>query len=256
VESSYVSGPAVPSFDSRITKLVEDTADPFGGGGKRLDVGVENDQGEVYRMVRCWGMGEYMMFTQGMLQLGFKDTLRDVLSHGGFDSRFAVTPEVLVASQAPPQSSDEQSPLDEIDAATASLAALPETERIAVIKSRLGQGVFRQQLVEYWRGCSVTGAKFLPMLRASHIKPWRVATNAERLDTYNGLLLSPALDAAFDCGHISFDDNGRIAISRTLAGISAYDFHISPKMRINPRMIRTEHKAYLAYHREQIFDHG
>ena len=35
-------------------------------------------------------------------------------------------------------------------------------------------------------------------LRASHIKPWRDATNAERLNGSNGLLLSPPIDHLFD----------------------------------------------------------
>jgi 5-methylcytosine-specific restriction protein A len=51
------------------------------------------------------------------------------------------------------------------------------------------------------------------LLKASHIKPWRDSDNAERLDIYNGLLLIPNLDSAFDKGYISFDDGGKIIIS-------------------------------------------
>ena len=68
---------------------------------------------------------------------------------------------------------------------------LEETTRDAVVKSRLGQGVFRAKLVEIWDGCSVTGCKTIEVLRASHIKPWRSSSNSERLDPYNGLLLLP-----------------------------------------------------------------
>ena len=253
MEHIYVSGIPAPFFDSRISKLIEDSASGFGGGGKPIDVAIENEQGHVYRKVRCWGMGEHIRFTQGMLQLGFKDTLADVPSQGGFDSRFAVTPEVLAVHLAPAHPSEPATALEEIESASASLADLPETERSALIKSRLGQGVFRQQLVELWEGCSVTGAAFRPMLRASHIKPWCFATNAERLDVYNGLLLSPVLDAAFDGGFITFDHAGRIVIGPQLAGNSAYEFHISLKMRINPKKFRPEHERYLAYHREHIF---
>jgi hypothetical protein len=41
-------------------------------------------------------------------------------------------------------------------------------------------------------------------LKASHIKPWRDATDAERLDGSNGLLLSPHIDHLFDEGYITF----------------------------------------------------
>ncbi len=60
------------------------------------------------------------------------------------------------------------------------LVVLPETERESVIKARIGQGVFRKQLLEMWDGCAVTGVKLPDLLRASHIKPWRYSTNAER----------------------------------------------------------------------------
>jgi hypothetical protein len=254
VENVYVTDKAVPSYDALVSDLIAATEDQYGGGGKPMDVGVENEQGEVYRKVRCWGLGEYVRFTQGMLGLGFKDTLANVLSQGGLDSRFAATDKVLRASAvplAPPPA--ESTPLEEIEAASDSLADLPETERDAVVKSRLGQGIFRQQLVEYWRGCAVTGASFIQLLRASHIKPWRVATNAERLDRFNGLLLTPTLDAAFDGGLVTFERNGKIVIAPKLSGSAAYELHISPKMRIDPKKLIAEHEPYLSYHREHIF---
>ena len=52
------------------------------------------------------------------------------------------------------------------------------------------------------------------MLKASHIKPWNISDDYERLDEYNGLLLTPNLDAAFDSGLISFDKDGVILISK------------------------------------------
>lgn len=253
MENEYVTGKAIPIYDPLVSRLIAAANDPFGGGGKPMDTVVENEQGEVYRRVRCWGMGEYIRFAQGMRDLGFNDTLADVLlTQGGLDSRFVATAELLKSS-AEPASPLETTPLEEIEAATESLANLPETERSAVVKSRLGQGIFRQQLVEYWQGCAVTGAKLIQILRASHIKPWRAATNAERLDRFNGLLLSPTLDAAFDCGLVTFDKNGKIEIAPDLSGQSAYELHISPKMRIDPRRLRSEHEPYLAYHREHVF---
>jgi len=43
------------------------------------------------------------------------------------------------------------------------------------------------------------------------------ATDAERLDGYNGLLLAPHLDAAFDLGFITVAPGGAVVVSGALA---------------------------------------
>ncbi len=89
-------------------------------------------------------------------------------------------------------------------------AAATEVERLVV--QRVGQDVFRAALMDYWGSrCAITGCAEPLLLRASHIKPWaQCATDAERLDVYNGLLLAAHLDAAFDAGLIDFDDAGQL----------------------------------------------
>jgi putative restriction endonuclease len=88
-----------------------------------------------------------------------------------------------------------------------------EAERLVV--QRIGQNIFRDAVMIYWGGqCAVTGVRDPRLLRASHIKPWAVCeTDAERLDVYNGLLLSAHLDAAFDAGLISFTNRGGVLFS-------------------------------------------
>jgi putative restriction endonuclease len=139
----------------------------------------------------------------------------------------------------------------EIEQCKDSYETLQETTREAVIQSRIGQGQFRTSLVEYWHGCSVTGCQQINLLRASHIKPWRSSSNAERLDMYNGLLLLPNLDACFDAGLISFDNEGKIVISSRL------DEDVLPYLGINSnlKLLRVEqkHRDFLSYHRENIF---
>ena len=44
-------------------------------------------------------------------------------------------------------------------------------------------------------------------LNARHIKPWRDASDAERLDGANGLLLAPHIDHLFDEGCITFSSS-------------------------------------------------
>ncbi|MBN1349057.1 HNH endonuclease [candidate division KSB1 bacterium] len=129
---------------------------------------------------------------------------------------------------------------------------LSETEREAIVQSRIGQGKFRADLISYWNGCAVTGCQRIELLRASHIKPWRDSTNEERLDVYNGLLLIPNLDVAFDNGMISFSNDGNIIISAPLSEGDKLKLAIYPDMqlvRINER-----HHKYLEYHRNNVFN--
>ena len=90
------------------------------------------------------------------------------------------------------------------------------TEKDSIVKSRIGQGIFRKGLIEYWHGCAISQCPLTWMLIASHIKPWRDADNQERLDAYNGLLLLPNYDKLFDLGYISFNSKGKIMYSRLL----------------------------------------
>lgn len=106
------------------------------------------------------------------------------------------------------------------------------TEREAIVLARVGQGPFRQSLIERWGGCSVTGCGEIAVLRASHIKPWCDSTNEERLDMNNGLLLVPNLDVLFDRGLISFSDTGHILIGDQLSVNSRSILGVDSEMRL------------------------
>jgi len=122
------------------------------------------------------------------------------------------------------------------------------TEQENLVKCRIGQGSFREKLVEYWNGCSVTQFKQIEILVASHIKPWKDSNDKERLDYFNGLLLIPNLDKVFDKGYISFNDNGSILISKELTNYEILG--IKKTMRIN---LENKHIKYLKFHRNNIF---
>ena len=122
------------------------------------------------------------------------------------------------------------------------------TDKKRLITARLGQGDYRKDLLYIWGKCSVTSCATKELLIASHIKPWRVSDNQERLDPFNGLLLIATVDKAFDSGLISFNDDGSILISplfndHELAGISL-------DMKIEPR---EGNLPYLAHHRKNVF---
>jgi predicted restriction endonuclease len=128
---------------------------------------------------------------------------------------------------------------------------LDKTERESIVKSRIGQGRFRESLINYWSSCAVTGCKEQKVLRASHIKPWSESTNEERLSLYNGLLLSPSLDLCFDLGFISFSNSGEIIISDQLSSDDIDSLGIEKGMKLS--MLETNHEIFLEYHRENIF---
>jgi hypothetical protein len=128
---------------------------------------------------------------------------------------------------------------------------IESTEREAIVRARVGQGVYRHALLKHWQGCAVSGVALASMLRASHIKPWRDATHLERLDPFNGLLLTPNLDQAFDQGLITFTDEGDVVIAQALTTELQLALGINPKCRL--RRLHDRHLNYLAWHREHVF---
>ena len=122
----------------------------------------------------------------------------------------------------------------------------------ALIEARIGQGRFRADLEREWNGtCAVTGCGILPMLRASHIKPWEASNDSERLDSENGLLLTAHIDALFDKGLISFQDDGTMLLSRQIGIKDRMYFRLPGKLRVKPSKQR---KQFLSYHRDHVFE--
>ncbi|MBX3182794.1 MAG: HNH endonuclease [Polyangiaceae bacterium] len=126
-----------------------------------------------------------------------------------------------------------------------------EAERLVV--QRVGQDLFRAGLLDLWEGrCAVTGLAVPELLRASHIKPWAdCETDAERLDVYNGLLLAPHLDAAFDRGFITLEDDGALTVSDALTASSRRILGLDQPLCV--RGITEGHRSYLPWHRERVF---
>jgi hypothetical protein len=124
--------------------------------------------------------------------------------------------------------------------------------RRALAASRMGFGDFRKAIFKIWDGkCAITRSSQPELLKARHIKPWRDSNNEERLDPYNGLLLSPLYDAAFTAGLISFDFSGRLIFS---SAVSNFQWDLLGLRRTAwLEHLKEEHQPYLAYHRKQVF---
>lgn len=135
---------------------------------------------------------------------------------------------------------------------TAGLPRTTEAERLVV--QRVGQDLFRQGLLDFWEGrCAVTGLAVPDLLRASHVKPWADCTSdAERLDVYNGLLLAPHLDAAFDRGFVTLADDGTVVVSDALGEPERTILGLDRPLAAT-RQLKVQHRAFLAWHRERVF---
>lgn len=128
----------------------------------------------------------------------------------------------------------------------------PATTRLSHTLARVGQGGFRDALMTKWDSrCAVTGLTCPELLRASHVKPWSRSSQRERLDPNNGLLLAAHLDALFDRGLITFDDTGNMLLSSRIPADERKHFGLPLSLRHPPDNTL---KAYLAHHREELFD--
>ena len=102
---------------------------------------------------------------------------------------------------------------------------------------------------------AITGLDVPDLLRASHVKPWAdCATDAERLDVYNGLLLAPHVDAAFDAGFITISADGTVLVSDALSSGARSSLGLDRRLRVHG--LHRAHERYLPWHRTRIFRRG
>jgi hypothetical protein len=135
------------------------------------------------------------------------------------------------------------------DAALSAVSEVTATEREALRKERIVQGIFRSKVIALWGSCAVTGCSLSKILVASHLVPWAAcATNQERLDPFNGLLLTPNIDRLVDRCLIAFNDDGSILLSKELTVQEWAILGVSEKSKL--RFVRPAMLPYLRKHRE------
>ncbi len=98
------------------------------------------------------------------------------------------------------------------------------------------------------------------LLRASHIKPWAMSTDAERVDVRNGVAACPIHDAAFDAGYLTISRSYLIQQARILQESEAHDEGVHPYFGavLHPSLLLPPHahkpgQSYLRYHYKHIF---
>lgn len=132
-------------------------------------------------------------------------------------------------------------------------SGLEGKEKETIIKSRVNQSKFRQQLLDRYKKCCLCSVSNPDLLIASHIKPWCESKPNQRLDIENGFLLCPNHDKLFDSALISFDNDGKIMISDKLSEADREAFGINENMVID---LNDANKGYLEHHRQKRFKNG
>jgi len=119
--------------------------------------------------------------------------------------------------------------------------------------TRAMQYKFRRDLLDDCPFCPITLISDDRVLIASHIKPWAASNNVEKLDPFNGFMLTPNFDWLFDKGYLSFTDDKRTILSPFLSKMTYSKLNISDNLIIKKLPIEGR-EEYLKYHRENILN--
>lgn len=121
--------------------------------------------------------------------------------------------------------------------------------------ARVGQGKYREALLAECPFCPITRIADERLLIASHIKPWCVSDDLEKIDPKNGFMLSPLFDKLFDKGFITFTDDRHLITSEWISPNNWKCMGVKNNTFINALPLDDERKRYLEFHRNSIF-HG
>lgn len=133
----------------------------------------------------------------------------------------------------------------------------PQTKETAhqseIRQARNGQGLYREKLLAECPFCPITMINDERLLIASHIKPWAVATDKEKLDHKNGFILSPLYDKLFDRGFMTFSDDRKIILSNWISPANKNRLGIKDGQFIQMLPLDEERQAYMQFHRSSVF---
>jgi len=127
--------------------------------------------------------------------------------------------------------------------------SLPSYEKKALTKQRIGHSHFALQVKRKADHSCELNPIYKQNLIASHIKPWSLSIDEEKIDLDNGICLSPNFDGLFEDGLISFNFEGKIQIrSLSNAEIAAYGITGDETIPVTNKK-----RTYLQWHYENKF---
>jgi putative restriction endonuclease len=107
----------------------------------------------------------------------------------------------------------------------------------------------------YSRRCAVTGERTLPVLQASHIRPY-AEDGPHRVD--NGLLLRADLHILFDRGYLTVTNDYRIEVSPSIReefenGRDYYAMHGAALKVLPARLQDRPAREFIDWHNTKVF---
>ncbi len=132
---------------------------------------------------------------------------------------------------------------------------VPKKQNKEIGYARIGQGKYREQLLEECQFCPFTKINDERLLIASHIKPWIASNNKEKTDPKNGYILSPMYDRLFDRGFITFTSDRKLIVSDWLSPLNRKRIGLENGAFIQALPMDDARAKYLEFHRSSVF-HG
>ena len=120
-------------------------------------------------------------------------------------------------------------------------------------KVRKGQAKFREKLLDDCGFCPFTLVNEKSLLVASHIKPWAVSSEKEKVDVKNGLMFTPTYDKLFDLGLISFTSKKELLVSSHLSKDTIKKLGIQEGQVVKDLPLDNRRNIYLEHHRNYVF---
>lgn len=128
-----------------------------------------------------------------------------------------------------------------------------EKKRLEISYAREGQGKYREQLLEQCGFCPFTMINDERLLIASHIKPWAASDDDEKVDPYNGYILSPMYDKLFDRGFVTFTEDKRLVLSDCISPFTWKRLNLKNDMYIDALPMDERRINYLKFHHDSVF---
>lgn len=125
------------------------------------------------------------------------------------------------------------------------------TEKEAITKIRIQQSMYRRNLLKKLKRCPITLVTDKRILVASHIKPWHLSNNNEKIDIFNGFIFTPLYDSLFDSGLITFSTDKKLYISSSLSKDTISKLNL--KEDICEELPVKGREKYLSFHNEKVF---
>ena len=144
-------------------------------------------------------------------------------------------------------------PGEEIEIKKIEVANFPLKLKQTLVSSRIGQGVYRNKLLEQCPFCPFTMVNDERLLIASHIKPWAKSNDSEKIDPENGFMFTPTYDKLFDRGFISFSDDRTLIVSPWLSPMNQKRLNIYNGKKIPLLPLTPKRIEYLVFHQNNIF---